>query len=164
MLELTEEQKNRYYHRSYTAVDGLWFMKLEEKYGFDAALDIDSEVWKVMPKIQARCLKSIAGTGEGMEALFECFTAKLALDGLVFSTERRGKDFSIAVSECNWYNLLLKSNREHVARQLGTRICLPEATMWASEFGENIEFSLEQQICLGNAHCVFRFTDKNTGK
>jgi hypothetical protein len=59
MIQLTPEQIAEYYHRSYTVVDGLWFMKIEEKYGFDAALDIDKEVWKVFPKMQARLLKSL---------------------------------------------------------------------------------------------------------
>jgi len=54
MLKLTDKQIVEYFKRSYTAVDGLWFMKVEEIYGFDTALDIDEEVWKVMPKIQAR--------------------------------------------------------------------------------------------------------------
>ena len=47
-----------YLLRSCAAVNGLWFMKVEEKYGFDAALDLDAAVWAVMPKIQARQLKT----------------------------------------------------------------------------------------------------------
>jgi hypothetical protein len=54
MLKLTDRQIADYFHRSYTAVDGLWFMKVEAACGFDTALDIDTGVWKVMPKIQAR--------------------------------------------------------------------------------------------------------------
>ncbi len=52
MKHLTDQQAAEYFHRSFTAVDGLWFMKVEEKHGFDAALEIDNEVWKVLPKIQ----------------------------------------------------------------------------------------------------------------
>ena len=37
MTDLTEEQKAEYFRRSYTAVDGLWFMKVEERLGFDEA-------------------------------------------------------------------------------------------------------------------------------
>ena len=39
-----------YLRRSYTAVDGLWFVKLEERFGFDTALQIDQEVWLVAAK------------------------------------------------------------------------------------------------------------------
>jgi hypothetical protein len=40
MIELSDKQIAEFWHRSYTSVDGLWFMKVEEKHGFDLALDI----------------------------------------------------------------------------------------------------------------------------
>ena len=57
-MKLTDKETAEYLYRCYTAVDGLWFVKVEEKYGFDSALDIDKEVWKIMPKIQSRFLKN----------------------------------------------------------------------------------------------------------
>jgi len=44
MTKLSSQQVADYFNRSYNAVDGLWFMKVEEKYGIDAALDLDNEV------------------------------------------------------------------------------------------------------------------------
>ena len=85
MLKLTEKQISEYFKRSYTAVDGLWFMKAEERYGFDTALDIDDDVWKVMPKIQARKLKSMGNITDGLDGLRECLTTKLTLDGFVLT-------------------------------------------------------------------------------
>ena len=61
MTKLSSQQVAEYFSRSYRAVDGLWFMKVEEKLGFDAALELDNEVWKVMPKIQARMIKQFLG-------------------------------------------------------------------------------------------------------
>ena len=52
MLKLSAKQVLEFYHRSYTTVDGLWYMKVEEKYGYDAALEIDNDVWKVLPKME----------------------------------------------------------------------------------------------------------------
>jgi len=37
MAELDSQQIIEYFHRCYKAVDGLWFMKVEEKIGFAAA-------------------------------------------------------------------------------------------------------------------------------
>ena len=65
MKQLTDQQIAEYFHRSFTAADGLWFVKVEEKYGFDAALEIDNEVWKVLPKIQARKMKSLLNAPAG---------------------------------------------------------------------------------------------------
>ena len=159
MIQLTPKQIAEYFHRSYTTVDGLWFMKIEGKYGFDAALDIDNEVWKVFPKIQARLLKSLGKTGDGIDALFECLTTRLALEGFKFKadkTDNRG-GFKITINECPWHNLMIKSRRENLSGKVGTLICNTEYSIWASEFGENIKFELKDQICRGSQSCILQF-------
>ncbi|MCJ7722279.1 DUF6125 family protein, partial [Candidatus Bathyarchaeota archaeon] len=67
---MSSQQVADFFNRSYKAVDGLWFMKVEEKYGFDAALELDNEVWKVMAKIQARKIKSFLGLKNAPITLF----------------------------------------------------------------------------------------------
>ena len=47
-----------YLSRNFTSVDGLWFVKIEEILGFEKALEVDKEVWKILPKIQARFIKA----------------------------------------------------------------------------------------------------------
>lgn len=89
-----------YFHRSYKTADGLWFMKMEEKHGFDVALEIDKEVWKVMPKIQARMIKSMLGLEEGEAALLKSLETKLALEGFNFKVEQRENGFQIQISHC----------------------------------------------------------------
>jgi Family of unknown function (DUF6125)/L-2-amino-thiazoline-4-carboxylic acid hydrolase len=159
MIQLTPEQIAEYFHRSYTTVDGLWFMKVEGKYGFEAALDLDNEVWKVFPKMQARLLKSLGKTGDGIEALFACLTTKLTLEGFKFKAEKIGNrgDFKITINECPWHNLMIKSGREKLSGEVGTLICNIEYSVWASEFAPNIRFELEQQICRGSQSCILQF-------
>ena len=159
MLKLTEKQISEYFKRSYTAVDGLWFMKAEERYGFDTALDIDDEVWKVMPKIQARKLKSMGNIPDGLDGLRECFTTKLTLDGFAFEAEQSddGRSLQITLSECPWHNVMIKSGREHLSEKVGTRICNTEYQVWAAEFGDDIKFELGDQICAGFKCCTLLF-------
>jgi len=158
MIELTQKQIAEYFHRSYSAVDGLWFMKIEEKYGFDVALDIDNEVWKVFPKIQARLLKSMGKLGNGIDALFEALTTRLKLEGFAFDTEKKENGFRIIIDECPWHNLMIKSKREALSGKVGTLICNTENRAWAAEFGENIKFELKDQICTGSKYCILKFT------
>jgi len=93
MAELGCQQISEYFHRCYKAVDGLWFMKIEEKIGFDAALDVDNEVWKVMPKIQAGMIKSMLKLNNGSDALFKGLTTKLELEGFKFKAEKNENGF-----------------------------------------------------------------------
>lgn len=135
-------------------------MKVEEKYGCDAALEIDNEVWKVLPKIQARMLKAIGKMENGMEALFECLTTKLMLDGFTFKTEKaeNGGGFRVIIDRCPWHDLMVKSGREHLSGKVGSRICNTEYLAWASEFNNGIRFELQSQICKGSESCRLQFS------
>ena len=117
MIQLTDRQIADYFHRSYAAVDGLWFMKMEERFGFEAALAVDVAVWEVMPKIQARKMKELTGLDAGIDALYECFTTKLTLEQYKFTAKRKpdGSGFDITITDCPWVNLLTRSNRGHLA-------------------------------------------------
>ena len=158
MLKLTDRQIADYFHRSYTAVDGLWFMKVEAACGFDTALDIDVEVWKVMPKIQARKLKAISGLENGLDALFECFTIKLAIEHFEFTAVRDpAGGFEVRMTACPWVELLAKANRLHLAEKIGTRICDTEYTVWAREFGPDIRVEFADRLCKGCSTCTVRF-------
>jgi len=47
--------------RNMWAVDGLYFLGIEEQFGTKAATEIDRKVWEVMGKIEARRLKELLG-------------------------------------------------------------------------------------------------------
>ena len=160
MLALTDRQIAEYFRRSFTAVDGLWFRKVEETLDFDRALDLDDAVWKILPKIQARMLKTMGNLGDGLDALRECLTTRLTLDGHVFHAEQDhgANELRVIITECPWHSLMVKSGRGHLSGKVGTRICTTEYMVFASEFGANISCMLDEQICEGSGCCklVFR--------
>jgi hypothetical protein len=160
MLELTEKQRETFFHRSYKAVDGLWFMKLEEELGFDMALDIDERVWKIMPKIQARLLFSFSNMEKNIISLRECLTTRLDLEGFEFTVDelKPHKGFQICVTRCPWQDIIHDAGRDHLGATIGTRICTAEYKTWAEEFDKNISFSLGDQLCEGAEKCMLKFT------
>lgn len=158
MIELTGDQVAEFFRRSYTAVDGLWFMKVEERFGFEAALEIDDEVWKVFPKLQARKLKELAGLGDGIEALREALTTKLALEGYEQTVEKTDGGFCVTIRRCPWLDVMARSGREGLSAQVGSAICSTEFAVWASEFGKDIEVEQEHRICEGEESCAVYFT------
>jgi hypothetical protein len=167
MKRLPHKDSSEYYHRCYKAVDGLWFLKAEEKYGFEAALGLDQEVWKVMPKIQARFLKKRLGKGSGLDDLTDCLSQKLLLDGFKFEVKKdtaRGKTISInfKISNCPWHDILIKAGRKHLSDKIGGVICGEEYKVWASEFVEKIGFNFgDGKICRGNPYCILSFHHKD---
>ncbi|MBN1894441.1 hypothetical protein JW906_08095 [bacterium] len=151
------EEIQEYLLRSYTAVDGLWFMKIEEKYGFDAALEMDAAVWAVMPKIQARQLRVMMAEEGGIQSLRRCYARKLELEKFVFEISDTPEGFEVRITGCPWYEKLLRSNRAHLAEKIGSRICSTEYSVWAAEFGCSFRFSGDEKICAGGKSCVLCF-------
>lgn len=159
MADLNDKQIAEYLHRCYSAVDGLWFMKVEERFGFDTALEIDNEVWKVMAKIQSRKMKELLGKEEGLEALKECFLTKLRIDGCEVTSEETadGRGFRAIITKCPWHSYMVRSGRAQLSDKVGSRICNTEFSGWAAEFGD-IEMKLESRICQGDKLCTMRFS------
>ena len=167
MTGLTDEQKAEYFRRSYTAVDGLWFMKVEEKLGFDEALQLDEAVWKVLPKIQARALKGMMHLQGGLQGLQQALSARLALEGFDYEMETRKDGFAVIVKRCPWHDLMIKSGRGKLSERVSDLICRVENSVWASEFagpgegeageGREIRFEREERSCRGEGRCVLRF-------
>lgn len=163
MAGLTEEQKTEYFRRSYTAVDGLWFMKVEEMLGFDEALKVDEAVWKVLPKIQARALKAMMNLQSGLPDLSQALSARLAMEGFDFEISPDEDSLAVIVRRCPWHDAMIKSGRGELSERVSDIICRVENSVWASEFsGEKgdmgeIEFAREKRICQGERRCMLRF-------
>ncbi len=164
MIKLNDTQTTEYFHRSYTAVDGLWFMKTEERYGFDIALEIDRNVWRIVPKIQARTMKSLTGLGNGIDALRDALETKLTIENFTFETEVPvdGGSFLLIVTDCPWHNMMVRAGREHLSAKVGTAICDAEFPVWAAEFGDNLSFSMEGRLCGGGKCCIMKFFEEQT--
>ncbi len=163
MKELTCAQKAEYFRKSYSSVDGLWFMKVEELWGFEEALEIDRRVWSIFPKIQARTLRSMLGAEKGIEGLARCIAAKHSIEGFEFESEV-GADGSLRliVSKCPWQELMAKSGRAALSERVSSVICNAEYSTWASEFSDEdmrIDFCLKSQICKGDRVCTFGFEE-----
>lgn len=158
MIPLSCSQMKDYFHRSFTAADGLWFMKTEERYGFDTALDIDNDVWKVMPRIQGRMLKEMGNLGSSINDFRECIETKLDLERFRFRIDEHDDEaFTVVITECPWHNIMKKTGRAELSGQIGKKICMTEFDVLASEFDSSIRSSFESRICTGSVNCILDF-------
>lgn len=156
--------------RSYFAVDGLWFVMLEEDEGLDRALEVDERVWQVMPKIQARKARELMHAKANTPgALVRCMALKFAAEGHRHRVSFTNPDeASIVISQCPWREILEQSGREHLGPDIADRICAAEAAGWAAEFspddGPTIEVQMAESLCRGDDCCryVFRLADNKS--
>jgi hypothetical protein len=154
---LTTDQIEEYLYRSYTRVDGLWFMLTEERFGFDAALQLDEAVWKVLPKIQARLLQQQLKLTRDLAGLTAALQAKLTLDRYQFTANPTATGVQITLSACPWHELMVQSGRENLADRVGGVICSAELPVFAREFNCSCTTPCDQRLCRNGAHCVFGF-------
>ncbi len=149
--------------RSYFAVDGLWFVMIEEDDGFERAMELDQRVWRVMPKIQARKARELLKVESDSPAeLVRCMELKFTSEGHDYQvTMANLKRAEIVISNCPWRELLVSSDRAHLGPEIADRICALEAATWAAEFSEQIEGELAEAICRGDERCRFTFKLKD---
>lgn len=150
-----------YLRRSYFAVDGLWFVMIEEEASFDKTLEMDAKVWSVLPKIQARKVKELLElSGIGLTDFIKAITIKLEAEGYDYQIPKSDEDHTqIAIHGCPWYDILKKAKREHLAPKIADAICTLEFSIWLREFGENLSFSISSRQCDGDPKCVLDFQE-----
>jgi hypothetical protein len=144
-----------YLRRSYFAADGLWFVKAEEAHGFEEALRLDVEVWRVLGKIQARRAREILGV-EGRTAadLVAALDLKFAAEQYDYRVVSVGPERAeIEITGCPWIALLQKSGREHLAARVAEAICATDYQAWAREFDPALRAALPQGMCGGGQAC-----------
>jgi len=150
-----------YLRRAYHAVDGLWFMMVEQASGFDEALELDRRVWEVLAKIEARKARELMGcAGNSAEELARCFGLKLKADGQEFEADASDDGVRFALRGCAWLGLLRKGGRAHLALRIGQTICMTEGRVWCAEFGGEYVFEIPEMGCAarsGSDGCQMRF-------
>lgn len=155
------EQKiiSEYLRRSYFALDGLWFMMLEEEFSLDKALEIDEKVWRILAKIQARKTKELLGLeGTGLADFLQAIRVKLEAEEYDYEERESGSDHvQIAIRRCPWYEILKKANREHLEHRIADTICSLEFRVWLEEFGEQLSFRIRPRCCTSDPVCLLDF-------
>ena len=133
MKDLAESDKMEYFRCSYRSVDGLWFMMIEKKRGFDEALELDEAVWQVLPKIQARAIKSMLMLDYGLDGLKEAIAARLALEEFDYELKEEESGFVVEIRRCPWHDIMVRSGRESLSEKVSEVICQAENSVWAQE-------------------------------
>lgn len=136
-----------YFKKSYFAVDGLWFIMVEEETSFEYALELDKRVWKVLAKIQAR-----AALKMGKE-FFDSLKLKWDSEGYKYRIESH----KIIIEQCPWWDILRKSGRGTQASRIGSVICPVIYNEWAQEYKAPYTIYFEKYMCQGEENCVLAF-------
>lgn len=139
-----------YFKKSYFALDGLWFLMIEEDTSFEKALDIDKKVWKVIAKIQARIAKK-----QGNK-FHESLKLKWESEGYKYHFEK----YTVIIDQCPWWDIMKNSGRNEKAGKIGAVICPIIYNEWAREYRAPYHIKFETHMCQGDRDCRLLFQKK----
>ena len=135
--------------RDMWAVDGLYYLGIEEAYGTKAATEIDRRVWEIMGKIEARRLKEFFNiSGDDIPSMIKA----LRLSGWALDLEDKEiiveKDKAIVRNtKCRVQNTRIKKG----LREFGCKpVRLGFLTSFAKEFNKDIEVNCK--VCPPDKH------------
>jgi len=147
-----------YFRKCFVSVDGLWFMAVEKDADFEKALALDLAVWEVLPKIEARTIRGLLETGDGIESLYKALEFKLSAEQYEFDLSPCSPDgFTLAVRECPWVRHIKKAGREKLLDRISEAICGLEYRTFAEQFGADISVEHERGRCSSEGCCRFLF-------
>jgi hypothetical protein len=120
-MKISEAQLNDLRLRALTAIDGLWFLAVEKKLGFEVALELDLDVWKNYGLIILKRLTRMLGleiepgNPPELETVNFLLQTLCRIDGTVCSGEVRDESTAVFhVHRCSWWENLRRAGREKI--------------------------------------------------
>ena len=101
------------YSKLYTALDGLWFLSVEEEYGHDVATKLDVKVWEsLIPREAERIGNARKLTGGGIEAIIEAFKLRPSFFTKEYKVIRGENRAVVRVTRCRSLDAMERDKRE----------------------------------------------------
>lgn len=146
--------------RDMWAVDGLYYLGIEEKYGTEVATDIDRFVWSVMGKIEARRIKTMFDISD------------TNIDGLMTALQYSGwmmdledKQIEIHQNKAIIRNIKCRVQNTRLKKGLPEFACKPVRQGFLKSFAHEInpDIKLTCKLCPPDNHpddlwCEWEFT------
>lgn len=132
-------------------IDGLWFAGVEEKFGLEEAIKIDTEVWRRYGSTEARRIKRAVGiSGEDTKTLAKALNFQVWCRALGFEyeiPEVSEKKIIFNITDCRPQRVRIKTGKGEFA-------CKPVGIALFEEFAREINprFKLKCLVCPPDEH------------
>lgn len=130
-MRLQGEDLVRWLREAYFAVDGLWFLTLEERLGLEAALEVDVEVWRRFAKVMARrVVKRLNIDASRVEGIVESLQPFFDWEG--WEVDVSPHQGLVKVRRCPWWDYLQRVGRSSVIKYVCPKVCEGIFSSWAA--------------------------------
>lgn len=163
-MRITPQQMQDLRKGALTAIDGLWFMELEGRYGFDTALEVDLEVWKKYGRIMLKRIARVLDLNLDPADPPDLDTINLLMETIchVDGTQCEGEvgegEIIFRVHRCSWWDNLSRSGREsHVPCEFVDNTIFPD---WLQAVDPGVGFEITHSLPRGDDHCEWVISRK----
>jgi hypothetical protein len=140
-----------------TAIDGLWFMAVERKYGFDIALELDLAVWKDYGRVLLKRIARMMGmtidpeNPPDLSTINRLMETVCRIDGTQCEGTVHDDEIVFRVYRCSWWDNLSRSGREtHVPCEFVDNTIFRD---WLEAIDPGAGFEITHSFPRGDDHC-----------
>ncbi len=160
-LGLTQEEFYHLLEKAFTALDGLWFLGVEEEFDFDSALKVDIAVWQRFGQTLIRRMKKMWNKDTLTRQDILRFLDILYVFGhlKVDKVIAEGNTYTYTVNQCPWWDNLKRSGRDKL---------IPCHTVdeemfkaWLKSLDPEAQVEFQASLPQGQEKCAWRITFKN---
>ncbi|MEM4949562.1 MAG: DUF6125 family protein [Candidatus Jordarchaeales archaeon] len=154
------ERVAEFFRGAYAAIDGVWFMSVEEKYGLSEAAELDARVWRLFARILAkRIMREFDVKGDGLDALVKSISLRWRMEKWVFETHSLSeREAVMRVYVCPWLEAVVKSGRRHVIPAMCGEVCEAVYRSWAETVNPKIVLERTRRMGCGDEFCEFKYS------
>lgn len=153
------------YAKNWIAHDGCWFLAVEEKYGMDTAIELDTESWRKFTVVEAKRIIQFLelGKNSGIEGLKKALRFRLysSLNEDDIEVSEDGKTLEYRVKTCRVQQARRRKNLpDFPCKSVG----IVEYGYFAKTIDERFEtecISCPPDITDPEHYCIWRFTLKD---
>jgi len=159
-MDPSKDQLMKHFGQIGQILDGLWFLEVEKKFGFEVAYEIDEIVWKVFARKEAKKIQNLLGFSqvgfEELQMILRYLIFNQSLDFELKDTSNPSnhqKILQFDVNKCKTYEGMRKVGRsdEQIAKICyGIEIALLEGVV--KEFFPNAQ--IRCRGCPKDKNCV----------
>lgn len=162
-MELSDGVIERLRLGAITAIDGLWFLAVERKLGFEEAFRLDLEVWKAYGQIQFKRLARALGVSFEGGVAVDLATVNFMLEALcrIDGTEGQGEltgDDTVVftVHRCPWWENLNRAGRSDLVdcETIDNAVFFD----WLKNVNPCIHLEITRSMPRGDNHCSWTLT------
>jgi len=137
------------YSKNVLAVDGLWFLGCENRFGIEKAIEIDTEVWRLYGTIEAKRIKEVLNIKEkGIPALAKALNLQIWLPCMDYGfSEVSDKKIVFTITDC-------RPQKARIRKGIGEFACKPVGIALFEAFAREINpnMTCECLVCPPDEH------------